>query len=73
MADKDENTMPIEECKTRAREKGSGESGAQRCDQSGSTGTVKPAEVKSMKEQQKMVKNTFGMDDNNDEFGEERS
>lgn len=72
MAGKEESKMSVEECKLRAKEKGSGEVGAQRCDQSGSTGNVKPSEVKSMKEQQDMVQNAFGMDED-DEFGEERS
>lgn len=73
MAGKEESEMSVEECKLRAKEKGSGEVGAQRCDQSGSTGNVKPSEVKAMKQQQDMVKNAFGMDEENDEFGEERS
>ncbi len=46
---KDRNAPTKEEIRKRALEAGAGEEGAQRADQSGTTGKLKPEEIKSRK------------------------
>jgi hypothetical protein len=72
MTNKENADESVEACKIEAKKKGAGEEGAQRCDQSGSTGTVKPSEEKSKKDQENLLKNPHGMKGNTESGGKSK-